>query len=96
MPDTLLVGTRKGLFFRGADGRPVAGDPHRVPRRQRVDGGFRRRSQLAGEIGGDARPAFGSPTGSLWVSVDEGDSWAAVAEHLPPVYVARWAEGLKD
>ena len=31
------------------------------------------------------RVAFGSTTGSLWVSEDQGDSWQAVSEHLPPV-----------
>ena len=34
--------------------------------------------------------AFGSTTGSLWVSVDQGDTWQTVAEHLPPVYAVRW------
>ena len=32
------------------------------------------------------RLAFGSTTGSLWVSEDQGDSWATVSEHLPPIY----------
>ena len=31
------------------------------------------------------RLAFGSTTGSLWVSEDQGDSWQAVSHHLPPV-----------
>ena len=35
--------------------------------------------------------AFGSTTGSLWVSDDAGDSWQAVSEHLPPVYCVRFA-----
>ena len=30
--------------------------------------------------------AFGSTTGSVWVSGDGGDSWQAVSSHLPPVY----------
>ncbi len=33
--------------------------------------------------------AFGSTTGSLWVSEDQGDSWATVSEHLPPIYAVR-------
>ena len=37
------------------------------------------------------RLVFGSTTGSLWVSEDEGDSWACVSTHLPPVYCARFA-----
>ncbi len=33
---------------------------------------------------------FGSTTGSLWVSEDQGDSWKLVACHLPPVYCVRF------
>ena len=36
--------------------------------------------------------ALGTTIGSLWVSVDQGDSWQTVAEHLPPVYAVRWVE----
>jgi hypothetical protein len=35
--------------------------------------------------------AFGSTTGSLWVSDDQGDSWQSVSEHLPPIYCVRFA-----
>jgi hypothetical protein len=34
--------------------------------------------------------AFGSTTGSLWVSEDQGDSWLCVSEHLPPIYCVRF------
>ena len=37
--------------------------------------------------------AFGSTTGGLWVSDDQGDSWTAAAARLPPVYAVRWMEG---
>ena len=37
------------------------------------------------------RLAFGSTTGSLWVTEDQGDHWTAVASHLPPVYCVRFA-----
>lgn len=37
------------------------------------------------------RLAFGSTTGSLWVSENGGDSWAHVSAHLPPVYAVRFA-----
>ena len=30
--------------------------------------------------------AFGSSTGHLWVTTDQGDHWHAVAGHLPPIY----------
>ncbi len=33
--------------------------------------------------------AFGSTTGSLWVTADGGDGWEAVSHHLPPVYAVR-------
>lgn len=35
--------------------------------------------------------AFGSTTGGLWISEDQGDSWINVANHLPPVYAVRFA-----
>ncbi len=35
--------------------------------------------------------AFGSTTGSLWVSEDQGDSWHHVSAHLPPIYAVRFA-----
>jgi photosystem II stability/assembly factor-like uncharacterized protein len=34
--------------------------------------------------------AFGSTTGNLWVSEDQGDHWHVVANHLPPVYSVRY------
>jgi hypothetical protein len=43
------------------------------------------RHALAIDGTGD-RLAFGSTTGSLWISEDGGDRWHAVAGHLPPVY----------
>jgi hypothetical protein len=36
------------------------------------------------------RLAFGSTTGSLWVTEDQGDSWHTVSQHLPPVYAVRF------
>ena len=36
------------------------------------------------------RLAFGSTTGNLWVSEDQGDSWAAVSHNLPPVHAVRF------
>jgi hypothetical protein len=32
------------------------------------------------------RLAFGSTTGSVWLSENGGDAWATLAEHLPPVH----------
>lgn len=39
---------------------------------------------------GGERLAFGSTTGSLWVSENGGDAWTAVSHHLPPVYCVRF------
>jgi hypothetical protein len=37
-----------------------------------------------------SRLAFGSTTGSLFVSENQGDSWQCVATHLPPIYCVRF------
>jgi len=43
------------------------------------------------DVSGDGeRLAFGSTTGSLWVSEDEVESWQAVSKHLPPVACVRF------
>jgi photosystem II stability/assembly factor-like uncharacterized protein len=34
--------------------------------------------------------AFGSTTGSLWLSDDGGDSWQTLSTNLPPVYAVRF------
>ncbi|MDX2155171.1 MAG: hypothetical protein SFW09_01575 [Hyphomicrobiaceae bacterium] len=41
--------------------------------------------------GSGNRLAFGSTTGGLWVSENQGDSWAMVSHTLPPVYAVRFA-----
>ncbi len=40
--------------------------------------------------GSGERLAFGSTTGSVWVSEDAGDSWQTVSLNLPPVYAVRF------
>jgi hypothetical protein len=37
------------------------------------------------------RLVFGSTTGSLWISENQGDSWQCISAHLPPVYCTRFA-----
>ncbi len=37
------------------------------------------------------RLAFGSTTGGLWISEDQGESWTGVEARLPPVYCVRFA-----
>lgn len=34
--------------------------------------------------------AFGSTTGALWFSADQGDSWETLSLHLPPIFSVRW------
>jgi hypothetical protein len=36
------------------------------------------------------RLAFGSTTGSLWVSENGGDAWQTVSSNLPPIYAVRF------
>ncbi len=37
------------------------------------------------------RLAFGSTTGSLWISETAGDDWTCISAHLPPIYAVRFA-----
>jgi hypothetical protein len=37
------------------------------------------------------RLAFGSTTGGLWVSENQGDAWSCVSHTLPPIYAVRFA-----
>ena len=37
------------------------------------------------------RLAFGSTTGSLWITEDGGDSWQSISSNLPPIYAVRFA-----
>ena len=36
------------------------------------------------------RLAFGSTTGNLWVSENQGDDWQCLSTHLPPIYAVRF------
>lgn len=40
------------------------------------------------------RLAFGSTTGSLWMSENGGDSWETLTAHLPPIYAVRFEKPL--
>lgn len=35
--------------------------------------------------------AFGSTTGSLWTTDDQGDRWTQISAHLPPIYAVRFS-----
>ena len=41
------------------------------------------------DSGGDTL-AFGSTTGNLWISEDQGDHWQCLSNHLPPINVVRF------
>jgi len=47
------------------------------------------RHALAIDGTGD-RLGFGSTTGGLWVSEDQGDSWVCITHTLPPIYAVRF------
>ena len=36
--------------------------------------------------------AFGSTTGSVWISEDSGDTWERLSAELPPIYCVRFAD----
>ncbi|HEY7215268.1 MAG TPA: exo-alpha-sialidase, partial [Thermoanaerobaculia bacterium] len=59
-----------------------------LPQEHAYDLTFRHALDIDGS--GD-RLAFGSTTGSLWVTEDQGDHWQTVSTHLPPVYCVRFA-----
>ena len=59
-----------------------------LPQRQAYDITYRHGLDI--DASGD-RLAFGTTTGSLWITEDQGDSWKAISEHLPPVYAVRFA-----
>lgn len=40
---------------------------------------------------GGSQLGFGSTTGNLWLTADEGDSWHQVSGTLPPIYAVRYA-----
>jgi photosystem II stability/assembly factor-like uncharacterized protein len=61
-----------------------------LPRRQRRAYDITYRHELDIDTSGD-RLAFGTTTGSLWITEDQGDSWKAISEHLPPIYCVRFA-----
>jgi hypothetical protein len=59
-----------------------------LPQSQAYDIDYRH--ALALDAAGE-RLAFGSTTGGLWVSENQGDSWACITHTLPPVYAVQFA-----
>lgn len=60
---------------------------HGLPKGPAYDLVYRHAFDIDGE---GERLAFGSTTGSLWISEDRGDHWQAVSHHLPPVNCLRF------
>ncbi len=60
-----------------------------LPQRHAYDITYRHAMDI--DDSGD-RIAFGTTTGSLFVSENRGDTWKAIAEHLPPVYGVRFVK----
>jgi hypothetical protein len=60
-----------------------------LPQEHAYDLTFRHALDIDGS--GD-RLAFGSTTGALWVTEDQGDQWSCVSAHLPPIFCVRFAQ----
>ena len=56
-----------------------------LPQTDCYDFAFRHNLDLAGD-----RVVFGTACGSLYVSDDRGETWRALANHLPPIYSVRF------
>jgi photosystem II stability/assembly factor-like uncharacterized protein len=59
-----------------------------LPQRHAYDLVYRHALAIAPD---GAQLAFGSTTGNLWVTADQGDAWHRVASNLPPIYAVRSA-----
>lgn len=93
------IGTRMPKKI-GDIGFPLAGKPAVYRTRdggkswQRQDRGLPRaqawltvkRQAMAADMGKPVGLYFGTTSGELWASRDEGRSWRRVAEHLPEIY----------
>ena len=67
---------------------------------QRLDAGFPRsqawwtvkRQAMCGDARDPVGLYFGTTSGELWLSRDEGRRWACIARHLPEIYSVELAE----
>ncbi|WP_437534541.1 hypothetical protein WME79_10255 [Sorangium sp. So ce726] len=57
-----------------------------LPQRHAYDLTFRHALDI--DDSGD-RLAFGSTTGSPWITEDQGDSWQSISSHFPPIDCVR-------
>ena len=51
---------------------------------------FPRTVAAATLCGSVAVASFGSTTGGLWVSENQGDTWTGISHTLPPIYAVRF------
>ena len=58
-----------------------------LPQQHAYDLVYRHALDVDGE---GTRLAFGSTTGSLWVSDNGGDSWQTISANLPPIHAVRF------
>ena len=77
------------------DGKPaVYGTRDGGANWQRLDAGLPReqawwtvkRQAMAADVLDPVGLYFGTTSGELWMSADEGDAWACIVRHLPEIY----------
>ena len=86
--DAARRGHARRVRVAGVDARSYRADVHCLPQRHAYDVVYRHALTL--DATGD-RLAFGSTTGGLWVSENQGEQWSNVTYTLPPIYAVRFA-----
>ena len=83
---------REALGLRDAQRRPDLAAPRRRAARAPgvVDG--QAAGDDVGRAGGPVGLYFGTTSGELWTSRDEGRRWSCIARHLPEIYAVEAAE----
>jgi hypothetical protein len=51
-----------------------------------------KRQALCGDGGTPLGLYFGTTSGEVWASADEGESWSCIARHLPEIYAVEAAQ----
>lgn len=75
----VLVGTRKGLWFLKSDAKRKTWVT--------TQGWFTvKRQAFCSDSNDPLGLYFGTTSGEVWASADEGDAWRCIARHLPHVY----------
>lgn len=50
-----------------------------------------KRQAMTVDAGATVGVYFGTTSGEVWASADEGGTWRRIAEHLPEIYSLEWA-----